>query len=120
MYTVYGIPNCDTVKKTLNWLTAKKVKFQFHNYQVDGIATTQLKHWCKQKGWEILLNKKSATWRGLDATAQAKITNEKAAITLMTAANSIIKRPVIENENGEVIAVGFDPTFYETLFQQSR
>ena len=116
MITVYGIKNCDTVKKSLDWLTAHKIKYQFHNYKTDGIAASKLKTWCKQKGWEVLLNKKSATWRGLDAAAQNKITNEKAAIDLMTASTSIIKRPVIENEKDEIVAVGFDAKIYEDVF----
>lgn len=116
MITVYGIKNCDTVKKSLDWLTAHKIKYQFHNYKTDGITVTKLKSWCKQKGWEVLLNKKSATWRGLDTATQNKIVNEKAAIDLMTASTSIIKRPVIENEKGEIVAIGFDATIYESVF----
>ena len=116
MYTVYGIPNCDTVKKTLDWLKAHKINYEFHNYKTEGITASKLKNWCKQKGWELILNKKSATWRGLDAAAQSKITNEKAAIAFMTASTSIIKRPVIENEKGEVVAVGFDIKEYENIF----
>jgi len=116
MYTVYGIPNCDTVKKTLNWLKAHKIKHQFHNYKTEGITTAKLKTWCKQKGWEFILNKKSTSWRGLDATEQNMITNEKAAIVLMAASTSIIKRPVIENEKGEVVVVGFDANVYKSTF----
>ncbi len=115
MITVYGIKNCDTVKKSLDWFTAHKIKYQFHNYKTDGIAANKLKSWCKQKGWEVLLNKKSATWRGLDAVTQNKITNEKAAIALMTTSTSIIKRPVIENA-GTIVAVGFDEKEYEIIF----
>jgi len=116
MYTVYGIPNCDTVKKTLDWLKAHQIKYQFHNYKKEGITATKLKSWCKQKGWELILNKKSSTWRELDATEQSKIVNEKAAIVLMTTSTSIIKRPVIENEKGEIVAVGFDVKEYENIF----
>ena len=115
MLIVYGIPNCDTVKKTLDWLTTNKIKYQFHNYKTEGITATKLKTWCKQKGWEVLLNKKSAIWRGLEVVEQNKIINEKAAINLMIRSTSIIKRPVIEN--GEtVVAVGFDSKEYEKIF----
>lgn len=115
MYTVYGIPNCDTVKKTTDWLTAHKITFSFHNYKKEGITASKLKSWCKQKGWEVLLNKKSSIWRGLDTTEQSKITTEKAAIALMAISSSIIKRPVIEN--GEtIIVVGFDEKEYEKIF----
>ena len=115
MYTVYGIPNCNTVKKTLDWLNEHKIKYAFHNYKKEGITAAKLKSWSKQKGWEILLNKKGTTWRGLDETVQASITNEKKAIALMAEFTSIIKRPVIEK--GEiVIAVGFDENEYEKTF----
>lgn len=116
MITVYGIKNCDTVKKSLDWLTAHKINYQFHNYKTDGVTAAKLKNWCKQKGWEVLLNKKSATWRGLEADAQNKITNEKAAIDLMKTSTSIIKRPVIENEKDEIVTIGFDATIYENVF----
>lgn len=115
MYTIYGIPNCNTVKKTLDWLNVHKVKYTFHNYKKEGITAAKLKNWSKQKGWEILLNKKGTTWRGLDETVQASITNEKKAIALMTEFTSIIKRPVIEKDD-IVIAVGFDEKEYEKIF----
>ncbi len=115
MYTVYGIPNCDTVKKTLDWLTEHDVPFSFHNYKKEGITTAKLKSWCKQKGWEVLLNKKSSTWRGLDEATQASITNEKTAIALMATSTSIIKRPVIEKDE-TVVAVGFNATEYKKIF----
>ena len=116
MLTIYGIPNCDTVKKTLDWLKTHKINYQFHNYKTEGITSGKLKSWCKQKGWELILNKKSATWRGLDAVEQNKVSNEKAAIVVMTAFTSIIKRPVIENEKGEVVSVGFDSKEYQNIF----
>jgi len=114
-YTVYGIPNCDTVQKTLKWLAAHKISVQFHDYKTQGITTAQLKKWSSQVGWELLLNKKSATWRALTPGEQAPVTNEKNAIALMAAATSIIKRPVIEKD-GRVIAVGFDEKRYAELF----
>jgi Spx/MgsR family transcriptional regulator len=116
MYIVYGIPNCDTVKKVFTWLQAHKIPYQFHDYKKEGITPAQLKKWSEQVGWEILLNKKSTTWRELDATTQASILNEKAAVQLMAKHTSIIKRPVIE-KNGEVMAVGFNETAYQNIFQ---
>jgi Spx/MgsR family transcriptional regulator len=115
MYTVYGISNCDTVKKTLDWLNKHQIKYQFHNYKKEGITIAKLKNWSKQKGWEILLNKKGTTWRGLDVAVQASITNEKKAIALMAEFTSIIKRPVIEKEE-TIVAVGFDEKEYEKIF----
>ncbi len=107
MYIVYGIANCDTTKKTLSRLKQHKVEFSFHDYKTENIDALKLKEWCRQKGWETILNKRSTTWRGLTAAVQAAITNEKAAIGLMQQHTSIIKRPVIEL-NKTVVAVGFD------------
>lgn len=84
--------------------------------QILAFVSSAIKTWCKQKGWEFILNKKSTSWRGLDATEQNMITNEKAAIVLMAASTSIIKRPVIENEKGEVVVVGFDANVYKSTF----
>jgi Spx/MgsR family transcriptional regulator len=115
MYIIYGIPNCDTVKKTVNWLNVHKIKFHFHNYKTDGITKSKLKTWCNQKGWNVLLNKKSSTWRGLDEATQKSIVDEKTAIALMLESTSLIKRPVIE-VNETVLTVGFDASVYEAIF----
>jgi arsenate reductase len=117
MYIVYGIPNCDTVKKTLTWLNNHKISYQFHDYKKESITAAKLKTWSGQLGWESFLNKKSTTWRGLDVKTQASITNEKAAIKLMVENTSIIKRPVIEKENS-VVVVGFNEAAYEKLFRK--
>jgi len=115
MYKVYGIPNCNTVKKTLDWLKEHKTKVEFHDYKKESISKSKLKAWCQQKGWEALLNKKSATWRALGTVAQSAVINEKAAIDLMASATSIIKRPVIE-KNETVVAIGFDEKDYQNIF----
>lgn len=115
MYTVYGIPNCNTVKKALDWLKANSISYEFHDYKKKGIDAAHLQSWSKQKGWEALINKKGTTWRQLDANAQAAVTNEKAAITLMQDKTSVIKRPLIES-NGKVLALGFEEKAYEEAF----
>lgn len=117
MYTVYGIPNCDTVKKVKDWLDAHKIKYEFHNYKTEGISAEKLKNWFTEVSWETILNKKSTTWRELDAKTQASITNEKKAIQLLTENTSAIKRPVIEKD-GKVVAVGFNATEYEQIFKR--
>jgi arsenate reductase len=117
MYIVYGIPNCDTVKKAINWLKAKKIPHSFHDYKKNGITPGKLKQWSEQAGWEILLNKRGTTWRELDAKTQASITNEKAAIRLLVENTSAIKRPVIEKDK-KVIIVGFDEAIYKQLFKK--
>ena len=108
--TVYGITNCDTIKKTLNWLTKNKIGFVFHDYKKQGITKEKLSAWCKEVGWEVLLNKKSTTWRELDPSVQAKITNQAAAIKVMMEKTSIIKRPVIEK--GSQLLVGYNEELY--------
>ncbi len=115
MYTVYGIPNCDTIKKALKWLDKNKIAYRFHDYKKEGITAGKLQSWSRQVGWEVLLNKKGTTWRNLDPEMQKKVTNEKAAIQLMTTATSSIKRPVIEL--GEtVVMTGFDEPAYHQTF----
>lgn len=112
--TVYGIPNCDTVKKSLDWLRSNKITFEFHDYKKQGISETKLNEWIKQVDWQILLNKKGTTWKKLDKSIQAGITSEKAAIALMQEHTSLIKRPVVETERG--IVVGFNETVYRQNF----
>ena len=109
---VYAIPTCNTVKKALDWLKAKKVAYVFHDYKKLGITNTLLTDWCKQVGWEALVNKKGATWRLLPPNVQAKITTQKAAIDLMIEKTSIIKRPLI-TLNDKVILLGFEETEYK-------
>lgn len=112
MKTVYAIPNCNTVKKALDWLKENKVQYQFHDYKKLGINATQLNAWCKQISWEDLINKKGATWRQLPKDIQEGITTQKDAIALMMEKTSIIRRPIIE-ENGKIIAIGFDEIAYK-------
>ena len=112
MKTVYAIPNCNTVKKALDWLQKNKVAYEFHDYKKKGISATILTNWCKQVGWEALINKKGATWRQLSPEVQASITTQKAAIALMMEKTSIIKRPLIE-ASGKILALGFDETEYK-------
>ena len=112
MKIIYAIPNCNTVKKALDWLKQHKIVFEFHDYKKLGITATQLNAWCKQVGWEALINKKGATWRLLSKEEQASITTQKAAVALMLEKTSIIRRPIIE-ENGKIIALGFDEAAYK-------
>ena len=103
---VYGIPNCDTTKKALALLKKNQVDFSFHDYKHQGIASQKLDEWCKKVGWEIVLNKRSTTWRELEEAEQKKVVDQSSAIKLMMKNNSIIKRPIIEVDND--IIVGFD------------
>lgn len=112
---VYGIKNCDTVKKATDWLKKHNIEFEFHDYKTKGIDEKKLKDWCDQISWEILVNKKGTTWKQLDENAKIKITDAGSAIQLMRDKTSVIKRPVIEN-NGKIVSVGFSEKEYEAKF----
>lgn len=108
MITVYAIPHCDTVKKARDWLAAHGVDYQFHDYKKQGVPAAQVQRWMQTLGWEPLLNRKGPTWRKLDAAAQAAVVDAASALACMQAHSSIIKRPVIEWDNG-TLTVGFVP-----------
>ncbi len=113
---VYGIKNCNTVKSAIVWLNNNNIEFEFHDYKKSGITATKLSAWCKQVGWELLVNKRGTTWRQLETAAQKKISNEKSAIALMVVKTSVIKRPLIE-KNGKVVRLGFDEDEYKKVFK---
>jgi arsenate reductase len=117
MYTIYGIPNCDTVKKVMNWMKERKISFQFHDYKTMGITAKELKSWCEQAGWETIFNKRSTTFKELSPEIQAAISSAAKAIPLMVQHTSIIKRPVITKGN-TVVVVGFDAKKYAELIEQ--
>lgn len=111
--TLYGIPNCDTVKKARNWLDANTINYMFHDYKKVGADHAQLKRWCDAKGWETILNRAGTTFKKLPEDAKAELDEDK-AIVLMTEQPSMIKRPVVEYAGG--ILVGFKPAEWETAF----
>jgi arsenate reductase (glutaredoxin) len=111
---VYGIKNCDTVKKALTWLDENKIKYAFHDYKSKGITDGKLKEWAKQVGWESLVNRKGMTWRQLDDKTKEGVTSASSAIALMKEKTSVIKRPLIEN-GSEVLTLGFDVKEFEKL-----
>ena len=113
---VYGIPNCNTVKKSIDWLNQHKIEIEFHDFKKLGVTAAQLKKWIDLVGWEVLVNKKGTTWRMLDAETQASITSEKKAIALMVEKTSVIKRPIIEV--GNTIILGFDEETYRTKIKK--
>jgi len=110
--TLYGIRNCDTVKKARAWLDQRGIGYRFHDYKVAGIDTARLDRWCDEVGWEALLNRAGTTFRKL-SDAQKQNLNQKRATALMLTQPSVIKRPVVEL-NGKLI-VGFKPDVYESL-----
>jgi Spx/MgsR family transcriptional regulator len=114
MVTLYGIPNCDTVKKARAWLSAQGVDYRFHDFKKQGVPTELLPHWIKSVGLDKLINRKGPTWRKLDASVQASVVDAASATTVMLAHSSVIKRPVVVWEDGSV-TVGFDPERFTLL-----
>lgn len=111
---VYGISNCDTVKKARAWLDAHHVAYEFHDYKKHGVDEKLLRAWLKKTSWETLVNRQGQTWRKLSETEKAQIQNAASALRLMLDKPSIIKRPALEVD-GKLI-LGFDPTHYAQLF----
>jgi Spx/MgsR family transcriptional regulator len=109
--TIYGIPNCDTMKKARTWLEGHGVDYAFHDYRKQGLEAGRLDGWIGQLGWEILLNKSSATFRGL-SDAEKKSLDARKARALMLANPTMIKRPVLDTGDGRLL-VGFKPDIYE-------
>ena len=111
LITVYGIPNCDTVKKSRAWLTEQGVQFQFHDFKKQGVPTDRLPGWMAAVGWPKLVNRQGTTWRKLDAQTQASVVDDRSASAVMHAQPSVIKRPVVEwTVGGQTqISVGFAP-----------
>ena len=109
---MYGIRNCDTVKKARAWLDQHGVEYAFHDYKLAGVDAGQLQRWCRELGWEALLNRAGTTFRKLP-DSQKKDLDERKALALMSAQPSMIKRPVVEM-SGQLV-VGFKPELYKTL-----
>jgi arsenate reductase len=114
--TIYGIKNCDTMKKARAWLDGRGIEYAFHDYKVAGIAREQLTAWEKKVGWETLLNKSGTTFRKLPEKDREGLT-EKKAIALMLDQPSMIKRPVLDL--GGKLLVGFKPELYADAFARS-
>ncbi len=110
MIILYGIPNCDTVKKARAWLTAQGLAHEFHDFKKAGVPADRLAAWEAELGWEKLLNRKGTTWRKLDPLAQSGVINAISAQALMRVQPSLIKRPVVEW--GHHTTVGFDPAVW--------
>lgn len=105
---VYGIPNCDSVKKARTWLTGQGLEHDFHDFKKQGVPPARLECWLNTCGWEVVLNRKGTTWRKLDAAVQAAVVDARSATQLMLEQPSVVKRPVIEWPSG-AITVGYTP-----------
>ena len=110
--TIYGIKNCDTMKKARGWLEKNDVAYAFHDYKTEGIDRERLESWAKSVGWETLLNRGGTTFRKLPDAAKNNLTEAK-AIALMLDQPSMIKRPVLDLGGGKFL-VGFKPDIYKT------
>jgi Spx/MgsR family transcriptional regulator len=113
MTTLYGIKNCDTMKKARAWLDAHKVAYAFHDYKASGVDKATLEGWAGKVGWETLLNRAGTTFRKLPDADKDDLTERK-ALALMLAQPSIIKRPVLDK--GGKLTVGFQPEAYQRVF----
>lgn len=114
MLTIYGIKNCDTMKKAFAWLDMAGLAYEFHDYKKSGINAETLKRWEKTLDWKTLLNRRGTTWRQLPEAAQTSINREN-ALQLMHEQPSLIKRPVVEN--GTQLLCGFDPKLWQEALQ---
>ena len=112
MITLYGIPNCDTVKKARTWLAEHGVAHTFHDFKNQGIPEGELDQWLAAVGWEKLVNRKGTTWRGLDEPTRNAVLDNVSARALLLAHASVIKRPVVVWADG-AITVGFDANAWQ-------
>jgi Spx/MgsR family transcriptional regulator len=107
---LFGLPNCDTVKKSRAWFDAQGHAYQFHDFKKHGVPQAPLRQWVEALGWETLVNKKGSTWRKLDAKEQDAVVDADSAIALMLNHASVIKRPVVVQ--GQRVTVGFTPELW--------
>lgn len=117
MVTLYGIKNCDTMKKAWSWLDAHKIPYAFHDYRASGIDKARVEAWCRELGWEKVLNKGSTTFRELPEADRQGL-DEKKAIALMLAQPTMIKRPVLDLGERRILA--FKPDVYAAAFSRAR
>lgn len=114
MAVLYGIKNCDTVKKARTWLDTHGIDYQFHDYRVDGLSLEQLQGFADKLGWNAMLNRSSTSWRLLSAEQQDDLTEDK-ALRLMLEIPTLIKRPILDI--GDKLLLGFKPDTYQTLLK---
>lgn len=113
--TLFGIPNCDTVKKARAWFTAHALPHEFHDFKKQGVPPEAMDRWTAAVSWQKLVNRNGTTWRKLDAPTQSAVVDASTASALMTAQPSLIKRPVVELRRGghRLITVGYTPEQWE-------
>ncbi|WP_257287894.1 ArsC family reductase [Endozoicomonas sp. ONNA1] len=114
MITLYGISNCDTIRKARKWLNAAGIEYRFHDYRKEGLDKVSLQNWSNELGWEALLNRRGTTWRQLPEAQKASV-DEASAIELMLEQPAMIKRPLLDTGSKKVL--GFSDKQYQALFQ---
>jgi Spx/MgsR family transcriptional regulator len=112
---LYGIPNCNTVKMSRDWLAHHNIAVEFHDFKKLGLDSMTVQNWLQQTEWNKLLNRSGLTWRGLPEERKLAIQNEAGALALMLEKTSIIKRPLLE-KNGKLLHIGFDAAAYSKIF----
>lgn len=112
MLTVYGIKNCDTVKKARRWLDEHDVAYTFHDFRIDGLSTEIVDEWTKDLGWEALVNRRSTTWRNLDDDTKDNLSADN-VVALLLDNPTLIKRPVVQTSGA--VLVGFKESEFEGL-----
>ncbi|CAM3748663.1 Regulatory protein MgsR [Vibrio aerogenes CECT 7868] len=110
---LYGIPNCDTIKKARKWLAAENIDYQFHDYRKDGISASLVESFCSELEWNNVLNKRGTTYRQLEQTQKDNLT-EETAVDLLVQYPAMIKRPILSVDNH--LYLGFSPEKYSTIF----
>ncbi len=115
MATLYGIKNCDTVKKARQWMEQQSIDYCFHDFRVDGIDQAQVTRWIDQLGWEALVNKRSTTWKQLDQATREAL-NDKTVTEVILENPTLIKRPLLDIDGS--YSVGFKAAEYQALFMQ--
>jgi Spx/MgsR family transcriptional regulator len=113
--TLYGIPNCDTVKKARTWLAEQDHDFTFHDFKKQGLERATAAEWLTQIDWQVLINRKGTTWRNLSDERKAAITDNASALDLILETPSVVKRPVLDR--GGKFSVGFSAAQYQDLFK---
>lgn len=113
---LYGIPNCDTVKKARTWLDAHAIAYTFHDFKKAGVSRELVRGWLNDVEWDVLVNRKGTTWRALPDARKATITDADSATELMIESPSVIKRPVLQA--GGKTSVAFSDELYKTIFKK--
>jgi len=118
--TLFGIPNCDTVKKARTWLQEQEVAFEFHDFKKQGLSRATIETWLEYQGLDVLINRKGTTWRALSDAEKASAEDKEQAIALMLGKPTVIKRPVllINKDGKSQVNVGFSVPQYQSIFHK--